>query len=901
MMIKIATHTLFRKCILSPEIVNRRFSNLDELLNYCDTHPKIKNYLKNVQPKLLQYAEKEHSSKKRRHYFLTLSNYLIRMATRPTPYKLLSIISEKQYPSVEKNTFKSLQLKIRCIPHVTSYYKDTSSEIRPNSIIKLSNQLVYYKSYFQAITDAQKIVQIDRTPLLDELIGNTKNWIKVETLFKKIALKFNSIEIEEFLTYLNKLHTYSVIRNINDVATIKTDTSVLVENYTKSFYSSDNSIKLMVDLLIKLADSTLQRKGWNKLKQYLLENYSFELLPLKKIVYDPQFSFWKDDTTKIELGANYKILRDFIDAGIKENKHVINLDSNLVDSLAMPKGSFSGDLIIESGYKSNGEPYQILSEGISSPRIGKIVGRFLDIYTKAGRKENLSMMNYVFNSLDAIPAEVKIFDNNVEAIINNYTVSSFEINVNTKSNGTDEFKLDDLFVGVDERGIFLWSKSMQREVMPTFTNSINPNKVKNDIFSFLATLTHERYETFNPLLPSFVEDRTWFPRVSFKNIIISREKWRFDSTFLKRYKEDFYKEFMGWKLRNNVPNIVGLTVGESPTVYNLNNANHVDLIRKFINKVNPSKIAFVEMPEVSAWKTSKISQECIPFYVVQNDLHSENKLQFIKENYYFRSDLDTLSFKDGWLSLKILFSPNSLAPLEVMNKLGRIMASERISYFFVQYKDNNFNSLRIRFPNLDDKILVKTFYTMASFFDKLKSKGKIFDYYFDNFRPEYGRYGGLTLYPYILDFFIHDSYFAEQFFALDKNDSKYISVLSCLMLIKPLKLTYDELQKLFQIGNNEISKHSLIVKNVTNVSSKYVEVLNSKKSHNLITAENKFISKALATGYSKYQILNIIKSLFHMHINRILGPKIKNEREVYIQVIEYLKIEEMRKKYDHRC
>ena len=119
---------------------------------------------------------------------------------------------------------------------------------------------------------------------------------------------------------------------------------------------------------------------------------------------------------------------------------------------------------------------------------------------------------------------------------------------------------------MDDQGIYLWSEDLHRKVKPKFTNAINGLAVKNKMYRFLFFLSRERYEDFKPVLPEYLEKKVWSPRLEYKNVIIRREQWKLDTQFMVEKDKDFKKAINDWRSRYNVPKIIGVSLGEAPTI-----------------------------------------------------------------------------------------------------------------------------------------------------------------------------------------------------------------------------------------------------------------------------------------------------------------------------------------------
>lgn len=84
-----------RQPILSTDVLFKKFDNLDEIVEFYLNEDLALKALQDANPtvanELYKYKKGEITKKKKiRNLFLTLENYLIRMGTRTTPFRLLT-------------------------------------------------------------------------------------------------------------------------------------------------------------------------------------------------------------------------------------------------------------------------------------------------------------------------------------------------------------------------------------------------------------------------------------------------------------------------------------------------------------------------------------------------------------------------------------------------------------------------------------------------------------------------------------------------------------------------------------------------------------------------------------------------------------------------------------------
>ncbi|MDE7056518.1 MAG: lantibiotic dehydratase family protein, partial [Lactobacillus sp.] len=383
-------------------------------------------------------------------------------------------------------------------------------------------------------------------------------------------------------------------------------------NVNKDITKNVNSA---IYFLTHFLDTTQEYKGWKKLQSYFSENYLFERIPLKKVVYSDEFNFWDSGDIEFHRGNNYRLLENYITSQIIQNKTKITIPEKIVESMKIEyHPNISGDILANVL-----ENKLILDLGIGSSRTGKIIGRFLQAYPSEAREKIMKFLQQSSPG-NEIVAEVRyLFKNSKFASIsNNINPYKYEINLNsTKSNIEQELDIDSLSVGLDSQGIYLWSEDLRQRVIPKFTNAVNGLAVNNKMYRFLFFLSRERYENFKPVLPEYLEERVWSPRLEYKDIIIRREQWKLDAQFMVEKEKNFSNAMDNWRSRYNVPRIVGISLGEAPTVFDLSNDLQLKTLKKIIHNSN-IPINFVEVPEISEFHKNNIIQGVFSFYIANS-------------------------------------------------------------------------------------------------------------------------------------------------------------------------------------------------------------------------------------------------------------------------------------------
>lgn len=804
-----------RQPILSTDVLFQKFNSIDELIEFYLNNDTILKALKdansNVVDEMYRYKKGEITKKKRvRNLFLTMENYFIRMGTRTTPFRLLT---QEYMASFDKDK------------HVHDYLTSNNTYmVGPCAIIdeknkgriKLRASSIYVKKlkniYLERQDNKEKTVIINNSDFLEFVLNSLHDWKLYVTLWNTVKKEFPQISESNFIKYVNRLIMLGLLCSSHPSKYLKESLNFSV-NSSKLPKNLEENVKKVINFLSYFIDSKQEYLGWSRLENYFRENYEFERIPLSQVVYDDEFIFWKNTKENYKRGENYKLLQEYIDLKLKNGHENIDISQSLISRLKNTNSNYalSGDLLLSYSGSQN---KIVIDSGIGSSRSGKIVGRFVNLFSKTMRQKFTEFSQNSLSVDNSIKAEVRYLfsDTKFAAINNNFTSYKYEINLNAPlDESKTELPISSLSVGVDQNGLYLWSEQLNKKVIPQFSNAINGLGVESEMYRFLYLISRNRYEKFKPLLPYYLENKNWSLRLTYEDMIIKREEWRLDSVFLSEYKEDFNKALKDWQNRYNVPSIVGLSQGEAPIIYNLDNPLHLKLLKRFIMKKDLKQVSFVEVPEITEWHESKISQLSFSFYVPYECNDNNENSVFLTQK---RIKTDKVSLLQGLISINIFPSSYLKDSLSVVQKL---IQNLNCKYFFINYLDNQRKSIRLRVWPINAGLLKKIFIRL----DNLSAQKMIYDYQVVNYLPEYSRYGGQSFYNQMLTAFYQDSKNALCTEGMNNSDKCLATIDSIVQILDFVTIKSKTWQQIQGFDDKLIDKHSSIIEKLERFNSKY--------------------------------------------------------------------------------
>lgn len=346
-------------------------------------------------------------------------------------------------------------------------------------------------------------------------------------------------------------------------------------------------------------------------------------------------------------------------------------------------------------------------------------------------------------------------------------------------------KISDLTISISKNldRIILKSKKLNKEILPRLSTAHNFNWDNQlPLYRFLCDLQYQDQKI--PITFDWNQTGVFYPlkpRVIYKNVILHRASWVFESKELESLKLHILKgnitEVRKWRELWKIPSTVVLVEGDNELFLDLENSVFLSLFVKSISNSNQIELLeFLFQPTNCVVKDKEermYANEFIMTFAKEIDNHKTEfsipKIKSKRKN----DKIDRLfSIGGEWIYLKVYLGFRTADEIlftfcKLINKYKKKGIIHR--WFFIRYNDPKFH-IRIRIC-LKDKnnvgIILSEVY--KAFNSKIKN-GKIFNIQMDTYRREIERYGDDVIYlvekyfelqsTIIIDFLkitIHDS------------------------------------------------------------------------------------------------------------------------------------------------
>ncbi|MEJ2881398.1 lantibiotic dehydratase [Pedobacter sp. GR22-6] len=529
-----------------------------------------------------------------------------------------------------------------------------------------------------------------------------------------------------------------------------------------------------------------------------------------------------------------------------------------------------------------------------------LVGRFshqqyvLDELKKVSEFEQL-------NNPDVIFAEISALDNAVTDHINSRQhIREYEIPVLVNSNLSEEkvISLDDLLVKVVSGRVVLRSKRLKKEVIPRLASAYNYRLSNLPIFQFLADLQFQDLDCHFSLDPeNYLPGLSHYPRISYKNVILSPAKWILTKSELEMLKTGSagLRSFRAKAQVENVPRFFAITTHDRQLVYDLDNDHSLIFFLNYCRSQVRVVLQEFYFPDKEYAIRNSVGECHLAQFVallLNNETVYKNSTGFSCRR--IRKD-NLIHLPPGeWLYFKIYGHEETLNAFLNDPSLQRKLRKHRrhgsiTCWFFVRYRDPG-NHLRLRI-----KVNKNSFVDFAGWVSRIikrfMKQGLVTDYQLATYKPELNRYAMAGM-DNVEALFESSSDLISAFNTIRPAINQIsFGLLSISLLLTGLFRSFEEGLKFLQNMNNCIVRTKMerlaLDRYYREQRGRIVSVMENQEQYlteSLRTKLEDFSSKCIKISICRKTIsagsyTQLAADLIHMHVNRLnfeANPNLEN-------------------------
>ncbi len=777
-----------------------------------------------------------------------------------------------------------------------------------------------------------------------------ENQVLISSLYPSISGQeyqsrlFDIIESTAPTNYQNLNNNLNKILNEEESIIIKSER---IETFLKQFNVKPNSNRLtQIDLLKKTVSCKLNenikkeieevtnilrhlqmRSTSNtileKFKNAFHEKYEDNFMPLNFIMdtdiglgYKNSISNVEKSSKQSDIEINKKIKElklNTLVSSVKNNYSTIELNIEDIklflnyEVKPIPVSyAFIGNLLLEDGktvvkYKSSGGASAINMLG----RFGHLNTDIEDLCKKIAQIEETYYQDVIIAEIIHLPQGL------IGNIVTRPHYRNYEIPYLCFSTLPVEKQItsDDLYVGIINNRVIIFSKKMNCEIIPRLSNAHNYSADGLPLYHFLCDLQTQNINSSIFWNWDDLQTAEHLPRIMYKNIILSCEKWnlktsKFKKSTLEKDQTTLIKRFEELKIPYTFLIIEG------------DNELYVDIkttLGLYVFEKQCAKSEQLSIEEFLFSKTNSIdgytNEIIIPFFRKTEKLYEGNKGIILDK------DVERIySPLSNWLYVKIYtgskFAQNLLRN-EIPEIIKELKENEIISkWFFIRYGDPKFH-LRIRFLVTDMNAKSKLLYILNQKLQTYLSNHQIWNIEIDTYKRELNRYGHDTI-DVCETYFCYNSEFVLSLLThlqkISEEERLLVAIHYANNLLEQCKYSTSEKSEFVKINSNAfsiefgINTNKMLRLNLDeqfrNLHQKIKVILYNAHSNsdfynlvNSIYLEHQIKTNSLISDISakntenKSKFTGIVGSFIHMFINRFFSI---NQRYLEMKVYYFL-------------
>ncbi|WP_168188655.1 lantibiotic dehydratase [Thermoflavimicrobium daqui] len=756
--------------------------------------------------------------------------------------------------------------KLESIEEKITYYNHLEIGKGIDTYVSLINQM-------EEIATSQNYLQVDmyRNPEQMDLDQNTKN--DVEELADFLSIFATPREESSLQNYKNKFIDKYGRREVNLLEVIDEVYGIGLPNRTE--------------------ENMIQRDQEDILEEYLNNRLIYCL-----------------ENQQNEISISEEFVSNLRRRSIEEEAY-----ANSNDKKSLPR-SIELSLFILDNQKD--QRRYICSPLIGSESAGQSIGRFMHLLNN--KEEILHNLKQVEQTSNKETVEItfipKIGRNANVMACETFRDTFLEFGSKTHLPEKKSISLEDIYIGLKGNHFYFRSKSTNNILSFSVNNKFNSNYYP-PLFKFMIDASRDRQKNIFHVIQ--VIDRISrkfikFPRVSYKNLILSPAVWRLESSFFKRgnqivSKNEFTKLLAEYRLKYKIPDQVFVQEWDQRLLLDLNDQQCIELLYSFYRKNDKIKLLetiFKTNDQIT--KDSEGNRYLSEFVFLLQQKRPEKQIfnmdKAVEKISNVSEDSDQRVFFpfSRWMYLKMYIQPELENEVlisyiyQFANKLVALNLAKK--FFFIRYKDNK-QHIRLRFDlamDIDFNHLLKETIRFSEELKRLKIMGA---WSIDSYERELERYGGMQCIEQAEEFFYDDSLATIEILkAMEENNITMDE--DTIVVISLAKLMHDagiSIEKQFEILDSVVKKDDY--RDLFNKDRKnWIKMINSdhnweelrstddglrlfhileKRSDSILRYWTQVEEEAMR-GSITNSPKHILLSLIHMHFNRFFGVDKNKEK-----------------------
>jgi len=762
---------------------------------------------------------------------------------------------------------------------------------------------------------------------------------KLEQLELGIKVPKNTIQVDLFLetkvAEVNKDLVQELVSQVSDLkAFARQSQNLELDEFKTKYYAryEDKSMPLSIvldaDLGIGYAGVSDQSAGAGEWIDGLAVRGGASANPGTSLDYLQQYSLMKYQNWLAESKEYIEVSEDDIKIFRESNKR-----------FKFPNSMYLMGSLMKRNNQLDARQFIFDISSLGGPSAANLLGRFvhgntaIEALTKnILAKEELEHPDAVYAEVAHLP-QARIGNILLRPVLRKYEIPYVGLSGIEREN---QITIDDLMVSVQNNEIILFSKKLNRRVIPRLTTAHNFGYNSLPIYKFLCDLQRQGVAYANVWDWGHLAVLKHLPRVVYKNLIIQKAIWKIEEKEISDMPNEqgaykCYFETFCTKLK--MPARVVYKEGDNELLIDFLQETGIALflhyLRRYKNILLEEFLFTEENCVVHDMKGNSFTNEMIiplydnettePPHAIESHHFAEWHHELSEEKHHDSSVAEPVKIQRSfspyseWLYFKVYCGAKSAEKIlaTIIHPFIEIGLEEVLfeQFFFIRYYDESGGHFRIRFKNRIVENQLRVYQKFVQTIQPLVDTGTIQKVMLDTYNRELERY-----IPQLIEeaeaLFYHDSIAILRFInLLDGLDSEQYRMLFALrgidMLLSDFHLSLEQkaaLVKNLQKGFfKEFGAHSALQKQLNDRYRKHQHFFASHfnpekdEEHEIEEAVSIFMLRSemnkpvvekidnhLKQSQNPERIFDLLGSYIHMYMNRLyLAQQRKYELVVY--------------------
>ncbi|MFP7416529.1 lantibiotic dehydratase [Priestia filamentosa] len=763
----------------------------------------------------------------------------------------------------------------------------------------------------------------DTEDALNHILGILTSKNEVHPITSLLQDIYFNIKFYEKTSLGDGLSYYlQIVEDMNRIVEGKNPLKIDLVSLTNDYHLTDSIKEDIEEVVELLCEFTVYNGGIsnNELKEYhsdFLKHYGLDReVPILELLDEDlglgapnDYQYPPKNEASIQksfgLGRVDKVFLDWITECNLKNQFELSLTDQHIQTLKnydhtkveLPD---SLDIYFSKIIEKEEQPKFVLSLNPYSTGGGTTLGRFINYfhedYKKSWGEIDKREQKLHPNSIVAEVFPTPINKRNLN-ICQTGKRRDYQINITNNLHTQNNIDLTDLIVGATHDSLYVKSSSLGKEIIPLASHMLNPSLCPN-VYRFLVEIGQQKTGSNYPYFFSNLTNigLPFTPRITYKNFTLSPARWSIKNyTFEKCRDEQEFREHFGlYRKKLNIPQFVYLVHFDNKILLDLENKEHTnDLFREIKRMKQDSVISLLENLDTTI-SCKEHSMEFV-FSLINR---KETVIKDMKKNPSYKElpiirDKERLNYPfERWIFAKI-YCPYDRQEEFLGKYLYEFIQNDNWyeHFFFMRFKDPDFH-IRVRFKGNSEELIHEGIPKIIEWTNELRKIGIINKLVFDTYDPEIERYGGPKVIELAEKLFHLDSCIALELikktrfenFSIPKD---ILSIINTGHYIQKFGFDYkkqmDWLDKrvnykdfLKEFRENRMAYldyfEKFVVRHSTLVKSDEIylmELLTLREEYLERYVDNINLLNQQNILYSS--IDNILDSLIHLHLNRLIG------------------------------